>query len=116
MTVHCWFCRSEGMPSAQREVAPYGDVGVLWTICRLHREELAAWRRAAEALTARLQAQAEGQAPEVPSAATPRPASDSHEKPQEPSPMQSPSSEGAGGGPLIAGAAYRHPEEGVEQP
>jgi hypothetical protein len=62
VTVHCWFCRSEGMPSAQREVAPYGDLGVLWTICRLHREELAAWRRAAEAFTARLRARAEREA------------------------------------------------------
>ena len=59
MTVRCFFCQSEGMPSVQREVEPYGDLGVLWTICVFHREELTRSRQAAEAFTARLQATAE---------------------------------------------------------
>ncbi len=61
MIVACFFCQAQGLPSVQRELPPYSDLGRLWTICRLHREELAAWRRAAEAFTARLQAQAEGE-------------------------------------------------------
>ena len=62
MIVACCFCRSQDLPSVQRELPRFSDMRVLWTLCVLHREEVAAWRRAAEAFTARLRAPAVGEA------------------------------------------------------
>jgi len=57
--VACFFCREQHLPAVQREVPPYDDLGLLFTVCVVHREELTRWRQAAEACTARLQAAAE---------------------------------------------------------
>ena len=46
MIAACVFCGRQGLPVVQGELPPYADATVLWTLCRLHREEARARLRA----------------------------------------------------------------------